>query len=314
VEKPDAILCGVDEVSLGFALLASRIIGGRVFAVIEDPPFTTRYERIKGIRGSIEKSLRTRFLRNLLDRCAGLFCFIEKEVLEGYGLRKVPLYQMMNAASSVAVDWMKKNGPGKNSPETYTVGLVGALTPAQGIESLLEIVSLAKQQNGNVRLRLIGPMEPGYSETFQRRIKELKLDSCTEVTGWLPYPKMLDQLQECSVGVYCTPSTAWYRAAHPLKICEYLALAKPMVAWDYPGIRRMMADGRFGFLIPPGDNLAFAQALVYLKNPEIRNSISEEIRLAVKKDWNNQHWYGKVLQIMKNPGIENKAGGERDAG
>ena len=312
-EKLDAILCGVDEYSLGLGLLISRIMGGRVFALIEDPPFTTRYERIRGIRGKIEKNLRTRLLGNLLERCAGLFCFIEKEVLEELGLRKVPLYQMMNGASSVALEWVKKNGSSGHSTGTFTIGLVGALTPVQGIESLLEIVSMAKQQNGNVRLRLIGPVEPGYRETLQRRIKELELDSCTEVTGWLPYPLMLEELKGCSLGVYCNPSTAWYRAAQPLKICEYLALGKPTVAWDYPGVRRMMADGRFGFLVAPGDNRAFAQALVSLKDPTIRNPFGEKICAAVKEGWNSCHWYGKVLQILKNPRKEKQAWGEHES-
>jgi len=39
VEKPDAILCGIDEQSLGLGLLVSRIMDGRVFAVIEVAPF-----------------------------------------------------------------------------------------------------------------------------------------------------------------------------------------------------------------------------------------------------------------------------------
>lgn len=65
VEKTDSILCGVDEHSFGLGLLLIRIV---------------------------EKSLRTRLLRNLLDLCAGLFFFIEKDVLEELCLRKVPLY------------------------------------------------------------------------------------------------------------------------------------------------------------------------------------------------------------------------------
>lgn len=302
VEKPDTILCGVDEYSLGLGLRVSRIMGGRVFAMIEDPPFTTRYERIRGVRGRVEENLRKLLLRKLLERCAGVFCFIEKEVLEELHLRKVPLYQMMNGASFSALNWKRENGSGGNSAGAFTVGFVGAVEQTQGMGALLEIAALAKKGERGLRLRLIGPMEPDYAPAFQRQIRELNLDSCTEVTGWLPYPKMLEQLQGCSAGVYCNPSTDWYRAAHPLKICEYLALAKPMVAWDYPGVRRMMADGRLGSLVPPGDNLAFAEALVSLSDPGIRESFAKKIRQAVKENWNNHFWYGKVLQALENLG------------
>ena len=299
VEKPDVILCGVDEYFLGLGLLVSRFLGGRVFSMIEDPPFTTRYETIRGMRGSVEKIFRTRLFRSLLDRCSGLFCFIEKEVLEGLCLRKVPLYQMMNGASSVGLDWARINGSGENSTATFTVGFVGAVTHTQGIESLLEIVSLAKQKNGNVRLRLIGPMEPDYTETFQRKIKELKLDSCTEVTGWLPYPQMLEQLQGCSVGVYCNPSSAWYRAAQPLKICEYLSLGKPTVAWDYPGARRLLKDGLLGILVPVGSKELFANALISLSDPLVYGAFRDAILGATENGWGSQYWFGKVLQIIE---------------
>ena len=299
VEKPDAILCGIDEYSLGLGLLVSRIKGGRVFAIIEDPPFTTRYQRIKGMRGSIEKNLRTRLLRNLLDRCTGFFCFIEKEVLREIGLRKVPPYQMMNGASRVAINWAQKNGPGDHSTGTFTVGFVGAVAQRQGMEGLLEIVALAKKEERNLRLRLIGPIEPDYVPAFQRQIRELNLDSCTDVTGWLPYPRMLEQLQGCNVGVYCNPPTNWYRVAQPLKICEYLALGKPTVAWDYAGTRRLLNHGQFGILIPSGNKQAFAEALISLNEPAINDSFRSAILAAVRDGWGSQYWYGKVLQTIE---------------
>jgi glycosyltransferase involved in cell wall biosynthesis len=299
IKKSDAILCGVDEHSLVLGLLIGRIKGGRVFAMIEDPPFTTRYERIKGMRGNIEKSFRIRLLRNLLNRCAGLFCFIEKDILTELNLQSVPLYQMMNGASSVALDWVMKNGSSGNSTAGFTVGLVGAISHAQGIGSLLEIVSLARRKNGNICLRLIGPMETSYTETFQRRIKELKLGSCTEITGWLPYPLMLAQLQECSVGVYCNPSTAWYRAAQPLKICEYLALGKPTVSWDYPGARRLLRDGLLGKLVPVGNKESFADALVSLNDPLLYGGYQKAFLTTVKNGWGSQYWFRKVLQIIE---------------
>jgi glycosyltransferase involved in cell wall biosynthesis len=83
----------------------------------------------------------------------------------------------------------------------------------------------------------------------------LGLDSGVETTGWLPYERMLDKLQECDICVYCNPPTEWSKAAQPLKVCEYLALRKPTIAWDYPGTRRLLRNGRLGVLIPPGNNL-----------------------------------------------------------
>ena len=111
---------------------------------------------------------------------------------------------------------------------------------------------------------------------------------------------MLEKLQECHIGVYCSQLNEWVRVAQPLKVCEYLALKKPIVAWDYPGVRRLLDGGRLGILIPPGDRLAFEGALVRMADPWMRRPIEEEIQSALKMQWSSDYWHGKVLEVFEN--------------
>jgi glycosyltransferase involved in cell wall biosynthesis len=233
----------------------------------------------------------------LLDHCTGIFCFIEKEVLREFDLKKSQIYQMMNSPSALAREWAQRQSKGMDGD--YVVGFVGALTPAQGLDTLLEICSEARRRVPHLKLRLIGPLDPEYKHEYQMTVKRLGFDSVVELTGWLPYFKMLEKLNNCAVGVYFNPPTEWFRLAHPLKICEYLALAKPTVAWDYPGTRRMLDDGRFGVLVPPGEKSALIDALVSLGDVTVRKSIENEIHLAVEKRWSSNYWYGKVLEVIK---------------
>jgi glycosyltransferase involved in cell wall biosynthesis len=298
---PDAVLCGIDEPSLILGVLLGILKRVRVFAFVEDPPFTGRYERSTGCVAKVEKRVRTRLLHHLLESCAGIFCFIERDVLKEFALHKPQIYQMMNGASSVARNFAENLPEPMKTNGDYVVGLVGALTPEQGLDTLLRIIAEVRRHIAHLRLRLIGPMDPGYKKDFEATLKRFELDLATEVTGWLPYTKMLEHLRECTVGVYCNPPTDWYRIAQPLKVCEYLALGKPTIAWDYPGVRRLLDGGRLGILVPPGNLSAFAEALVSMGNPEYRRSIEKEISRAVQEHWAGEYWYQHVLSVIANP-------------
>lgn len=150
----------------------------------------------------------------------------------------------------------------------------------------------------NLHLRLIGPINNNYSQCYQAKLHDLGLDSNVEITGWLPYEKMLEKLQECDICVHCNPPTEWFRAAQPLKICEYLALSKPTIAWDYPGIRRLLDGGRLGILVPSGNKTLFADELIRLIDPMVRRLIENRIHGAIQGQWSSDYWYGQVLDIL----------------
>jgi glycosyltransferase involved in cell wall biosynthesis len=304
---PDVVVCGIDEPSLILGVLLGILRKTRVFVLVEDPPFTDRYERFAGFVANVERRLRTRLLHHLLEGCTGIFCFIEKDVLKEFALHKAQIYQMMNGASSLARDFAEnKPKPLKTNGE-YIIGLVGALTSEQGLDTLLRIIEEARHHIPHLRLRLIGPLDPSYKKDFEETLKQFELNLSTEVTGWLPYTRMLDHLQGCTVGVYCNPPTDWFRIAQPLKVCEYLALGKPTIAWDYPGVRRLLDGGRLGILVPPGNFSAFSEALISMGNPEYRLPIEKEISRAVRNHWTSKYWYQHVLSVIANP-TQNEVG------
>jgi glycosyltransferase involved in cell wall biosynthesis len=302
----DTVVCGVDEYSLSAGLLAGVVAGIPVFCVIEDPPFTGRYcPPISGCRRQ-EKRIRQFILKILLKHCSGMFCFIEKDILNEFNLLSVPVYQLMNGVSLQALEWVQKQPVKEKKFPEYMIGYVGAINEKQGIDDLLEIFAEARQKVANLRLRLIGPIEDDYAQYYQEKLRDLRLDSNVEITGWLPYEKMLGKLQECDICVYCNPPTEWFRAAQPLKVCEYLALGKPTVAWNYPGVSRLLDGGRLGILVPSGNKTLFADGLLRLTDPMERCLIEKRIHGATKGQWSSDYWYGQVLDILKNDWIINE--------
>ncbi len=58
-----------------------------------------------------------------------------------------------------------------------------------------------------------------------------------------------------------TPSAISERYTSPLKLFEYLAMGRPIVASDLPAIREILTDGQSALLVPAGDAAALAAAI-----------------------------------------------------
>ena len=68
------------------------------------------------------------------------------------------------------------------------------------------------------------------------------------------------------------PSAVAY--ASPLKLIEYMAMGKAIIAPDQPNIRELIDDGRTGILVRGEDDIALADAMVSLStNTELRHSL-----------------------------------------
>ena len=62
-----------------------------------------------------------------------------------------------------------------------------------------------------------------------------------------------------------------------IKVAEYLALGKPVVAFDLRETRRTAGDA--ALLIAPGDIESFAEAIVKLaRDPELRTELAKRAR------------------------------------
>jgi glycosyltransferase involved in cell wall biosynthesis len=96
-------------------------------------------------------------------------------------------------------------------------------------------------------------------------------------TGWVPIERVPELLGAADVCVDPAPATEVNERSTMIKIAEYLALGKPVVAYDLLETRRTAAGA--ALLIPPGDAEGFAQAIAQLaRDPELRLRLSRGAR------------------------------------
>ena len=72
--------------------------------------------------------------------------------------------------------------------------------------------------------------------------------------------------------------------ASPLKLFEYMASGRPIIASALEPIKEILSDGTTGLLIPPGDSHALGNAIeTLLRNPLLGEELAKSARLEARK-------------------------------
>ncbi len=141
--------------------------------------------------------------------------------------------------------------------EEIVLGFVGFVREWHGLEAVVR--GIASWQ-GRQRLALVlvgeGPARPG----LERLAAELGLAQRVRFTGLASredVPRLVS-----SFDVALQPAAVPY--ACPLKLVEYMAAGRAIVAPDQPNIRELVAHERTALLFPPGDVAAMWAAIARL--------------------------------------------------
>jgi glycosyltransferase involved in cell wall biosynthesis len=101
-----------------------------------------------------------------------------------------------------------------------------------------------------------------------------------------------------TVDVVAMPSRR--NEGHPLVLLEAMALGKPVVASEIPGIREVVESGRTGLLVPDGDAGALAAALRSLvESPELRASLGARAREHVTSRYALADVHDRIIRFLE---------------
>ena len=139
------------------------------------------------------------------------------------------------------------------------VAYAGHLYAWKGVDVLLEALALVPEADGLI----IG----GYEEEPDiARLKglaaRLKIADRVTFTGLVPPPQVPDLLVRAQVLALPNPASAIStRYTSPLKLFEYMAAGRAIVASDLPSIREVLQHNVHALLVAPGDPHALAAGI-----------------------------------------------------
>ncbi len=183
----------------------------------------------------------------------------------------------------------------------------GGLSFERGIDKLVKVtVSFARKHKVKPKLLLLGKF--GY------RGEEKKiLDYCKknkefldlEITGWIPHPEVPKRLREADICFALYNSKRYKKVlsgkAGPIKLYEYMACGKPIIAVNYNALKNVIEKRRRGIIVNLEDGInGIVNAIeFYFRNPQRITQDGRNGRLAVEKYYNWSIGEKKLLKIYE---------------
>jgi len=172
----------------------------------------------------------------------------------------------------------------------FVVGFVGSLKPWHDIHTLVEAFALLHQAHPNARLLIVGD-GPLRGEILTQ-LDQHNLRPFAHLTGAVAHEAVPGWIMSMDVAV------APYRRLDnfyfsPLKLFEYMAAGRAIIASDVGQIRSVITAGETGLLCDPGDAQSLAGALEsMLAKPALRQALGEAARQWIGRE----HTWDSIAQ------------------
>ncbi len=137
---------------------------------------------------------------------------------------------------------------------------VGRLIAKKGFGDLIRACALLAGRGRSFRCEIVG--EGPLESELRSLIERLGLQRCVVLAGAKPQSQLRQRLE--AANVFVLPSVIDSDGGMdnlPTVIMEAMATGLPVISTDLGGIPEMVIQNETGFLVPPGDTLAMADAI-----------------------------------------------------
>jgi glycosyltransferase involved in cell wall biosynthesis len=202
-----------------------------------------------------------RFLPILSDTVSVSSEYLENLALS-FGVRKENIFSIPVGADLAHFN-PNINGGGIKSTYNITGPLIlyiGQLHGAQYIDLFIKAANVVLHKNPSVSFMIVGE---GFMEKQLRKLaEELGIEDKIIFTGSMPHHKIPEYIAAADICVVPFRDTKVTRCKSPLKIVEYMAMGKAIVASNVGEVRRML--GGVAVLVEPGNFHSLAEAILKL--------------------------------------------------
>lgn len=214
-----------------------------------------------------------------------------KRELINRGVDEKKIYIVPNA---VDIESFQPNPPDSelkknlNINNNYIIGYIGSIREIEGIEILINAISIVRREIKSIKLLLVGGYNKSYYFRLEKLIEELKLKDTIIFTGQIALTEINRYYSIVDIIVIPRINTRINRIVTPLKQLEAMAMKKVVIASDLPALRETIKPEVSGDLFEPENFEDLARKIIYyLNNRILREKLGQSARNFVKQnyDW-----------------------------
>lgn len=285
-----------------FAIAGALCARFRRLPLVLEVNYTTRTSLVRKRTRLFERLARTaeKFILGQAAAVVVVSSFLKMQLINDMDVDAGRIIVSPNAVDPVCFDHTIRaatNLNGLDIREKQIIGFVGGFYSWHGLDLLLEAFSLVAADFPECVLILIGD-GPEY-ENIRALAGSLGLREKVLFTKRVPHRELPPLVKAFTIGVM--PDSNEYGS--PMKVFEYMAMARAVVAPDYPPLMDVLRDGDNGLLFQRRNAKSMADALrKLLVDERLRNAIGESARASVEVIHNWDHSAGDVLRLLSRQG------------
>lgn len=210
---------------------------------------------------------------------------------------------------------------------TLIVACFASVVPFKGQHHLLDAVAELNRRGWGDRLAVfcVGDIEPEYQDYanfLMAKLQTLGIHNVT-LTGWQSNPFPFYQAADIEVLPSVTRELLTYEdrtvevkgnEGFPRTHLEAMYFGLPVVGTDIAGVREQIIDRVNGYVVPPGDALALADALEQLlANADLRSQMGQVGRELVQQQFSTEAHVAGILGVYRELAGDKFAYSEVDA-
>ncbi len=229
------------------------------------------------------------FVRPFVMRHAELILPISKWMGEDLARSGIARQKMLPVPTAVNADLFSPTISGEqirlkyNLNDSRVVIYQGTMDKLRHLDVLFYALALVKQKRQKVKLLMVGDGDDRTN--LEKLARNLGLGDEVVFTGRVPYFEVPQFIAAADVTLTPVPPLDIYKVSSPLKLFEYMGVAKPVVAnEEIPEHKEVLEQSEGGILVPFTPE-AFADAVIeLLDNPENATEMGRKGREWVLKN------------------------------
>lgn len=210
-------------------------------------------------------------------------CIFVPDVYRKYGLHQDD-DNLLSITNGVDMDITQAEFP--HQREKFTIYYVGHISKARGISEILDAAEIIRESYPDeVIFELVGPINQIENDWLNSEIEKRGLDGLISTVGRVPHQQALNRMTSADVCLCLLSSNVQnYDRTYPIKIFEYMAMGKPVVASNTYGIRNIIDHNQTGILVSNNNPQLVAEAIQkFIENPSFKQEIGDHAQSKVEE-------------------------------
>lgn len=274
-----------------YGSIAARLAGiPRRYAMIEGLGFAFTATSGRSWRRSVLQRIILALFRLSLRHVTRTI-FLNPDDQAEFLRRGLVLEEKTGLLGGIGVDLSEWRATSSPRPEKPTFILVARLLRDKGVVEYAEAARLLRREYPQARFLLVGGHDPNPAAVPLASVRQWVDDGIVEWPGFVAVQPWLDQ-----ASVFVLPS---YREGVPRSTQEAMALSLPVITTDVPGCRETVIDGVNGFLVPPRDPMALADAMRhFIEEPDLITEMGAQSRRIAEERFDVHRQNAKLLEMI----------------